>query len=44
MRSRPWEYMFFVDLKGHREDPGLKRALTALKRKTLFSKVLRIVS
>jgi chorismate mutase/prephenate dehydratase len=40
MRSRPWEYMFFADLKGHRDDPGLKRALAALKRKTLFSKVL----
>ena len=40
MRSRPWEYLFFADLEGHCEDPGLKRALAALKRKTLFSKVL----
>ena len=22
LRSRPWEYLFFVDLQGHREDPG----------------------
>jgi chorismate mutase/prephenate dehydratase len=40
MRSRPWEYLFFADLKGHRDDLGLKRALAALRRKTLFSKVL----
>jgi chorismate mutase / prephenate dehydratase len=40
MRSRPWEYLFFVDLKGHREDASLKRALAALARKALFSKVL----
>ncbi len=39
MRSRPWEYLFFVDLKGHREDAKLKRALTALGRQTLFLKV-----
>lgn len=40
LRSRPWEYLFFVDLHGHREDPGLKRALAALGRKALFLKVL----
>jgi len=40
LRSRPWEYLFFVDLQGHREDPGLKRALDALGRKALFLKVL----
>jgi chorismate mutase/prephenate dehydratase len=40
LRLRPWEYIFFVDLGGHREDPRLKRALGALKRKALFSKVL----
>jgi chorismate mutase / prephenate dehydratase len=40
LRSRPWEYLFFVDLGGHREDPGLKRALAALERKALFLKVL----
>jgi chorismate mutase/prephenate dehydratase len=39
-RSRPWEYLFFVDVEGHREDPGLKRALAALGRKALFLKVL----
>ena len=40
LRSRPWEYLFFVDVHGHREDAGLKRALAALERKALFLKVL----
>ncbi|MGH7914253.1 MAG: prephenate dehydratase [Candidatus Binataceae bacterium] len=40
LRSRPWEYLFFVDIQGHREDAGLKRALSALERKALFLKVL----
>lgn len=40
LRSRPWEYLFFVDLEGHRNDPKLKRALEALGRKTLFLKVV----
>jgi len=40
MRSRPWEYLFFVDLGGHRDEPRLKRALGALGRKALFLKVL----
>jgi chorismate mutase/prephenate dehydratase len=40
LRARPWEYLFFVDLMGHREDPKLARALKALERKALFLKVL----
>ena len=40
MRARPWEYIFFVDLAGHREDPKVKRALEALEREALFLKVL----
>jgi chorismate mutase/prephenate dehydratase len=40
MRSRQWEYLFFVDVEGHRDDPRLKRALKAAERKTLFLKVL----
>ncbi|HTW88026.1 MAG TPA: prephenate dehydratase [Candidatus Binataceae bacterium] len=40
MRSRPWEYLFFIDLSGHRADPRVRRALKALERVTLFSKVL----
>jgi chorismate mutase/prephenate dehydratase len=40
LRSRPWEYMFFLDLGGHCEDPPMARALASLKRKALFLKVL----
>jgi chorismate mutase / prephenate dehydratase len=40
LRSRPWEYIFFVDLTGHRDDPRLRRGLQALQRKALFLKVL----
>jgi chorismate mutase/prephenate dehydratase len=39
-RSRPWEYVFIVDLNGHRDDPPMRRALATLKRKALFLKVL----
>jgi chorismate mutase/prephenate dehydratase len=39
-RQRPWAYLFFVDLEGHREDAHVKRALKALERLTLFLKVL----
>jgi chorismate mutase/prephenate dehydratase len=40
LRARPWEYLFFVDVIGHRDDPKLARALKALGRKALFLKVL----
>jgi len=40
LRSRPWEYLFFVDLMGHREDPKLAKALKSLESKALFLKVL----
>jgi len=40
LRSRPWEYIFFVDFSGHRDDARVKRALKALERKALFLKVL----
>jgi len=40
LRARPWEYLFFVDVMGHRDDPKLARALKSLERKALFLKVL----
>lgn len=30
-KDRPWEYAFFVDLHGHRQDPGVAKALAALE-------------
>ncbi len=40
LRGRPWEYLFFADLEGHRDDPRVKRALAALAQRALFLKVL----
>lgn len=40
LRERPWEYYFFVDLKGHRAEPRVRRALAAVERRALRLKVL----
>ena len=45
LESRParhtlWEYVFFVDVEGHREDPAVARALAELGRRAAFLKVL----
>lgn len=39
-KKKPWEYYFFVDLEGHRSSKGLDKALTKLKEKSVFVKVL----
>jgi len=39
-RTRMWEYLFYVDLVGHLEEPRVKRALAALERKAAMLKVL----
>jgi chorismate mutase/prephenate dehydratase len=39
-RESAWEYVFFVDLEGHRSDPKVSRVLAALERQALFLKVL----
>jgi chorismate mutase/prephenate dehydratase len=39
-RESAWEYVFFVDLEGHRSDPKIMRVLAALERQALFLKVL----
>ena len=40
MKGRLWEYIFFVDCEGHIEDPQLDDAMTELKQKVLFMKLL----
>ena len=40
LRERPWEYYFFLDLKGHRAEPRVQRALAELGRRALRLKVL----
>jgi chorismate mutase/prephenate dehydratase len=39
-KKMPWEYYFFVDLEGHASDPRVKAALSELKGRVLFLKVL----
>ena len=40
MKSRPWEYYFFVDFEGREEDLNCKDALDELKSKTIEVKIL----
>jgi len=39
-RSRAWEYFFYLDFEGHREDAHVRAALTDLAAQTTFCKVL----
>jgi len=40
LKGRAWEYVFFLDLIGHVEQPVVARALEALRRRAVFTKVL----
>jgi chorismate mutase / prephenate dehydratase len=39
-RTGAWEYYFYVDVQGHNATPEIAAALTALKQKTAFYKLL----
>jgi chorismate mutase/prephenate dehydratase len=39
-RKKPWEYIFYLDFEGHRNEPKCSDALRELQDKTLFVKVL----
>lgn len=39
-RARPWEWVFYLDFEGHREDPVVREALAELGGLTVFLKVL----
>ncbi len=39
-RRKPWDYIFYVDMQGHLEDPPVKAALDDLERETLRFKIL----
>ncbi|GAH52533.1 unnamed protein product, partial [marine sediment metagenome] len=39
-RQKPWEYNFYVDLEGHRDEKVFQEALESLENATLFVKVL----
>jgi len=38
-RTGQWEYLFYVDLEGHEDDPGVAQALAELRRRAPFVKV-----
>jgi chorismate mutase/prephenate dehydratase len=40
LRGRPWEYVFFLDLKGHRRERRVQRALAEIERAALRLKIL----
>ena len=39
-RQRAWEYVFYLDFEGHRDDASVRKALAALAEHTVFCKVL----
>jgi chorismate mutase / prephenate dehydratase len=39
-KQTPWEYNFYIDFEGHRQDKAISEAITGLKNSTLFLKVL----
>jgi chorismate mutase/prephenate dehydratase len=39
-KKKPWEYVFFVDFVGHKDDEAVKRALAELEEKCLFLRTL----
>jgi chorismate mutase / prephenate dehydratase len=39
-RSGVWEYVFFLDIEGHQDDPNVADALEELRRNTSLCKVL----
>ncbi|ADY74045.1 chorismate mutase [Desulfurobacterium thermolithotrophum DSM 11699] len=39
-KKRPWEYVFFVDIEGHRKNERVAKALKELQSNTTFFKIL----
>jgi chorismate mutase/prephenate dehydratase len=39
-RHQPWEYNFYMDISGHREEKGVAEALKALEEHAVFVKIL----
>ncbi|MEO6025636.1 MAG: prephenate dehydratase [Candidatus Binatia bacterium] len=40
LRGQPWQYVFFLDLRGHRTDARVKRALARMAPLTISMKIL----
>jgi chorismate mutase/prephenate dehydratase len=39
-KKRAWDYLFFVDLIGHRKEPKIKKSLSELEDRCKFLKIL----
>ena len=39
-RKRKWDYVFFIDIEGHAQDPPVARALAALKKRASLFRLL----
>jgi chorismate mutase/prephenate dehydratase len=39
-QKKKWDYVFFIDIEGHAEDPPVARALAALKKRASLYRVL----
>jgi len=39
-RRQPWEYLFFIDLLGHEQDPAVEQAIASLSQSTTILQVL----
>ncbi|MFC1953057.1 prephenate dehydratase [Chloroflexota bacterium] len=39
-REKPWEYNFYLDFEGHREDKAIRETLEELEKTALFLKIL----
>jgi len=40
LKKKAWEYVFFLDMEGHVDDEDVKKAVSALKERCQFMKVL----
>ncbi len=40
LKNKPWEYLFFLDLRGHVKEPRVRRAIEKLEKSCLFIKIL----
>jgi chorismate mutase/prephenate dehydratase len=40
IKNKPWEYMFFIDFKGHQKEARIMRAIRTLDTSCDFIKIL----
>ena len=40
IKNKPWEYLFFLDLRGHRGQSAVRKAIAGLEKNCLFLKIL----